>query len=70
MPSLMNTWIPFAYLYGVGGMFFFFGMYMVKRCGGMDVSKKRHRFWRNVLYAGFAYFVVIHAVWTLAALYW
>ncbi|OIP61439.1 MAG: hypothetical protein AUK34_04970 [Ignavibacteria bacterium CG2_30_36_16] len=65
----MNTWIPFLYLYGVGGIFFYSGMFIVKKCGGLDLSKKRHRFWRNVLYFGFFYFVAIHAVWTLVALY-
>ncbi len=69
MPPLSHTWIPFLYLYGVGGAFFFLGMTIVKKSGAMDLSKKRHRYWRNVLYFGFIYFMVIHAVWILVALY-
>ena len=69
MPSITHTWLPFIYLYGVGGFFFLIGMTIVKKSGAMDLTKKRDRYWRKVLIWGFFYFMVLHALWILAALY-
>ena len=70
MPSFFNTWLPFIYLYGVGGLFFLIGMLIVVKSKALDLSKKRHRLWFRVLIFGFFYFAVIHAVLIIAALYW
>lgn len=70
MPSFESTWLPLLYLYGVGGFFFFLGMFIIKRSKAIDLTKKRHRFWYKVLIAGFFYFVLFHTITTLAALYW
>ncbi|MBN1301013.1 MAG: hypothetical protein JW995_07330 [Melioribacteraceae bacterium] len=69
MPSFQHTWLPFLYLYIVGGLFFGSGMYIIKRTGSIDLHKKKHRFWWNVMIFGYFYFVIFHAVWTLVALY-
>jgi len=67
--SFTNTWLPFIYLYGVGGIFFFTGMYTVRKTGGIDLTKRRHRYWYKVMYFGFFYFMAMHAFLILAALY-
>ncbi|HSW56020.1 MAG TPA: hypothetical protein VLH59_13105 [Ignavibacteriaceae bacterium] len=69
MPTFEQTWLPYLYLYGVGGLFFLIGMITIKKTGGIDLTKKRHRFWWKVLIFGFFYFVIIHAALTFAALY-
>jgi hypothetical protein len=69
MPSFEQTWLPFIYLYGVGGLFFFSGMILIKKSGAINLNLKRHRFWWKMLYFGFFYFMFIHVALTLAALY-
>jgi hypothetical protein len=67
--SFFNSWLPFIYLYGVGGIFFFYGIYIIKRSGAIDLRIKRHRFWYRVMLLGYLYFVIMHATLTIAALY-
>jgi hypothetical protein len=69
MPSFEQTWLPYIYLYGVGGFCFIIGMITIKKSGGIDLTKKRHRHWWNVMISGMIYFMIIHAVLILAALY-
>jgi hypothetical protein len=69
MPSFLNSWLPFIYLYGIGGIFFFFGLIIIKKSGAIDLTKKRHKFWLKVMLFGFFYFVTLHLFLTIAALY-
>lgn len=57
------------YLYGVGGAFFLGGMILIKKAKAVNFEKKRHRYWWKVLIFGFFYFMAIHALMILAALY-
>lgn len=70
MPSISHTWLPLLYLYGVGGLFFWIGMILIRKSKAIDLSKKRHRFWYKVLIFGFFYFVAFHVLTTIVALYW
>ncbi|MCW8849107.1 MAG: hypothetical protein OQJ81_03935 [Melioribacteraceae bacterium] len=70
MPSFFNTWLPFLYLYGVGGIFFLLGMIIIKRSGAINLEIKRHRYWYKVLIFGYFYFVAFHLFFTILALYW
>jgi len=70
MPTFFNSWLPFLYLYGVGGFFFLLGMIIIKRSGAINLKIKRHRFWYKVLIFGFFYFAAFHAFFTILALYW
>ncbi|MFC2136478.1 hypothetical protein ACFLTH_17830 [Bacteroidota bacterium] len=70
MPSFFNSWLPFIYLYGVGGFFFFVGMIIARKSGALDFKLKRHRKWFYVMLFGYFYFVIMHAIWIVAALYW
>ncbi|MBS4033207.1 MAG: hypothetical protein KGZ85_01965 [Ignavibacterium sp.] len=69
MPPFEQTWLPYIYLYGVGGLFFIIGMITIKKSGGIDLTKKRHRYWWKVLIFGMIYFMIFHAVLIIAALY-
>lgn len=70
MPPFSHTWLPFIYLYGVGGIFFVIGIIITKKSKAMDLSKKRHRFWFKILIFGFVYYMALHFILTIAALYW
>ncbi|NWG28812.1 MAG: hypothetical protein HXY48_09800 [Ignavibacteriaceae bacterium] len=64
-----STWLPYLYLYGVGGFFFLLGMIIIKKSGSLDKAKKSHRRWFKILLFGFFYFTLIHAFLITAALY-
>jgi len=69
MPTFSNTWLPFIYLYGVGGIFFVSGLYVVTKAKAVDFSKKRHRYWWKITIFGFFYYMALHALMILVALY-
>lgn len=69
MSLIYNTWLPFIYLYGVGGIFFLTGIVVIRKSKSINMNNKRDRYWLKVMYFGFFYFMVIHAVWILIALY-
>ncbi|MFZ1290975.1 MAG: hypothetical protein WAR79_12840 [Melioribacteraceae bacterium] len=69
MINFTNTWLPFIYLYVVGGLFFLSGMIIVKKANAVNFDKKRHRYWWNVTIFGFFYFMAIHAFFIILALY-
>lgn len=70
MPSFSETWLPYIYLYGVGGIFFVVGLIIARKSKALDITKKRHRFWYKVLIFGYLYFMLFHALSIIAALYW
>jgi hypothetical protein len=70
MPSFSHSWLPFIYLYVGGGIIFFSGMYMIQKSKALDLRLNRNKWWRKVLYFGFFYFLIIHAVLIITALYW
>jgi len=69
MPTFANTWLPFIYLYGVGGVFFLSGLIITKKSNAVNFEKKQHRYWWKITIFGFFYFMAIHALMILAALY-
>jgi len=69
MPSFFNSWLPFIYLYGVGGIAFFIGLYIVTKSGSLNMKNKRHRRWFFISLGGYFYFVFLHAFLIIAALY-
>ncbi|MCF8306371.1 MAG: hypothetical protein K9G57_02940 [Ignavibacteriales bacterium] len=70
MPSFYHTWLPFIYLYGVGGVFFVLGLIFAIKSNALNLKKKKHKYWLRVLIFGYLYFMFIHAFFTIAALYW
>ncbi|MGB0952847.1 MAG: hypothetical protein ACPG31_06460 [Planctomycetota bacterium] len=70
MPELPfdRVWLPYLYLYGVGGILFLGGLYLVLRSGSLDLKRPGHRRWLGVLVFGLLWYMGIHLVSTLAAL--
>jgi len=64
-----RVWLPYIYLYGVGGVAFFGGLFMVLRSEGFRRTDPRHRRWVGILVFGFVWYAAIHGIGTLAALY-
>ena len=63
-----NTWLPFIYLYGVGGIAFVLGMLLILRTKALDVSFERHKKWLWVLIYGFLFYAGLHATFILLAI--
>ncbi len=68
MLTFKDTWLPFIYLYGVGGIFFFFGMKLIRKTGSVDLNRKKHRYWYRVMFWGYFYFMLMHGLLILLAL--
>ncbi len=66
--SFSDVWLPLIYLYGVGGIIFFIGMYIIKRTGAIDLSLKRHRKWWRLMIFGYFYFLFLHTFFTILGL--
>ncbi|MBC8322253.1 MAG: hypothetical protein H8E70_01650 [Candidatus Marinimicrobia bacterium] len=68
MLSFSQTWLPYIYLYGVGGGLFIVGIWLILRHKSLDFQRRKHRYWFLILIGGFAWYAMIHAVVILAAL--
>ena len=62
------TWLPFIYLYGVGGIAFLIGMYLITRTRALSLDKIHHKKWLFVLIFGFIYYASIHGALVMMAL--
>ncbi|KAA0239595.1 MAG: hypothetical protein HND39_16825 [Ignavibacteriota bacterium] len=69
MSLFTHSWLPLIYLYLFGGLFFAFGLYIIYKSGSLNRHKKLHRKWSRVLIFGYIYFLIIHTILILAALY-
>ena len=68
MLTFFNTWLPFIYLYGVGGIAFLVGMYLIINTRSLNIRKLHHKKWLIVLIFGFIYYAGIHGAFILLAL--
>ena len=68
MLDFSRTWLPYLYLYGVGGGIFLIGMYIILRSRSLKPERIRHREWYHILIFGLVYYMGIHALFTFAAL--
>ena len=63
-----HAWLPYIYLYGVGGLLFGSGLVITIKSGSLDLKRPGHKMWLAVLIFGFIWFMVMHALWNMAAL--
>jgi hypothetical protein len=63
-----HAWLPYIYLYGVGGLLFGSGILITIKSGSLDLKRPGHKMWLKILIFGFIWFMVMHALWNLAAL--
>ena len=66
--TFYHTWLPFIYLYGVGGIAFLIGMYLITRTQALSLDKIHHKKWLFVLIFGFIYYASIHGAFIMIAL--
>ena len=68
MDYFTHSWLPYIYLYVVGGIFFFSGVYLVWKTGAVDLKKPHHRTWMKVFFLGYAWFMIVHGILTILAI--
>lgn len=68
MLDFSRTWLPYLYLYGVGGSIFLIGMFIILRSRSLKLERIRHREWYHILIFGLVYYMGIHGLFTFAAL--
>jgi|TARA_B100001079_G_scaffold69660_1_gene59437 hypothetical protein len=68
MDYFSHSWLPYMYLYGIGGIFFFSGVYIVWKTGAIDLNQPHHRTWMKVFFLGYAWFMIVHGFFTILAL--
>ena len=68
MLEFSRAWLPYLYLYGVGGFIFFTGMAIILRSRSLKKERLRHNFWFHILIFGFFYYMGIHGAAIQAAL--
>ncbi|MFQ6604950.1 MAG: hypothetical protein ACE5D8_05270 [Fidelibacterota bacterium] len=63
-----HSWLPFIYLYGLGGILFLLGIYITSRAGALDMKRPKHRIWMAILFFGYIWYFSIHGLLNLAAM--
>ena len=68
MVDFQRVWLPYMYLYIVGGGIFAIGMYIILKSNSLNRDRGRHRHWFHVLIFGIIYYMGIHSLFTFAAI--
>jgi len=68
MLDFSRTWVPYIYLYGVGGSIFLIGMFIILRSRSLKLERVRHKEWYKILIFGFFYYMGIHGFFTFVAI--
>ena len=68
MVDFQRAWLPYMYLYIVGGGIFLIGMYIILKSNSLNKERVRHRHWLHVLIFGLIYYMGIHSLFTFAAI--
>ena len=63
-----QTWLPFLYLYGVGGIAFVLGMVLILITEALRTTFDRHKKWVYILLYGFLFYAGIHALFIYLAI--
>ncbi|MAV15274.1 MAG: hypothetical protein CMG08_00465 [Candidatus Marinimicrobia bacterium] len=66
--TFQQTWLPFLYLYGVGGIAFFLGLGLIIRTKALRSSFYEHKIWLGILLYGFFFYMAIHAIFIYLAM--
>ena len=60
MLDFSRTWLPFIYLYSVGGIAFSIGVYLIIKSESLNTHNSKHKKWLYILIFGFLYYAGIH----------
>lgn len=63
-----SPWTSYLYQYGMGLVTFLVGIGIILKTGACVPGRGRDRFWLIILFAGFVFFAVLHALWIVLAL--
>ena len=66
--NFYQTWLPFFYLYGVGGIAFLLGTFLIYKTGALRASYETHKKWIWVLVYGYFFYAFIHALFIYLAI--
>ena len=66
--NFYQTWLTFFYLYGVGGVAFLLGTFLIYKTGALRVSYETHKKWIWVLFYGYFFYAFIHALFIYLAI--
>ena len=66
--SFYQTWLPFIYLYGVGGIAFLFGTFLIYKTGALRANYETHKKCVWVLFYGYFFYAFIHALFIYLAI--
>ena len=66
--NFYQTWLPFFYLYGVGGFAFLLGTFLIYKTGALRASNETHKKWIWVLFYGYFFYAFIHALFIYLAI--
>ncbi len=68
MDLFTHSWLPFFYLYGMGALFFFPGLYLITKSKSLDMNKPKNRKWMKILLFGYFWFMALHSFLIILAL--
>ena len=68
MEYFSHSWLPFLYLYGLGGLFFAAGIIITIKSGSLNLKNIYHWRWFWILIFGLFWYMSLHASLPLAAL--
>ena len=68
MLDFNRVWLPYLYLYGVGGIFFFIGVFIILRSKSLKLDRPSHKSWFYILLFGFLNYMGIHAFFIFSAI--
>ena len=63
----MDTWLPYFYHYGIGGVLFAISMTLLLTSGALHMHDKLHRHLVLAMIGGLLLFMLGHAVWIALA---
>ena len=65
--GLPDHWLTYLYQFGVGGIFFLAGLFVILKTGACDLKIRADRIWFSALIIGFVGLATVYALWILAA---
>ncbi len=68
MLDFNRIWLPYLYLYIVGGGIFCVGMFIILKSKSLNRDRLRHNKWFYILIFGLLYYMGIHGFFTFAAI--
>ena len=67
--DFFRVWLPYIYLYVMGGIFFLLGLGIVIRAKALNLKLALHRKWLVVLVLGLFWYMFLHWIVTYYAMY-